>query len=414
MSDHWPRTIVHADMDAFYAAVEQLDNPELRGRPVLVGPRGMRGVVLTASYEARPAKVGSAMPMALARQRCPEAIVVPPRFDRYREVSKRIMRIFDEFSPRVEAISLDEAFLDMTGAAYLFGPPEALGRKLKEAVKEATNGLTASVGVSGTKYVAKVASGFAKPDGLTIVAPERARDWLAPQSVSVLWGAGPKTQARLLELGLRTVGDLDQFGADRLESALGKAGRHFFELAQGRDPRPVVGARVAKSISSERTLTVDVSSKAQIQFYLRQAANVVARRLRQKTEAAFGVRVKLKTHDFRLLTRQRQLQEATSESDTIYQVAQSLLQEFDDTGPFRLVGVAAFNIDTRATDSGQLDLLAPESDRAKRLDAVLDQLEDRFGPGTVQRAGALLNQTVFSDDLNLDYLHRPEEEEGGR
>lgn len=410
MSDHWPRTIVHADMDAFYAAVEQLDNPELRGQPILVGPNSARGVVLTASYEARPARVGSAMPMSLARQRCPEAVVVPPRFDRYREVSKRIMRVFGDFSPNVEAISLDEAFLDMTGADRIFGAPEAVGAKLKEAVREATDGLTVSVGISATKYVAKVASGYRKPDGLTIVPADDAQAWLAPQPASVLWGAGPKMQARLAELGLTTVGDVAAFGAERLESALGKLGRHFFELAHGRDLRRVEGSRAAKSISSERTLTVDVSSMAQVQFYVRQAANVVARRLRQKGEAARGVRVKLKTQDFRLLTRQCQLHEASSSSAAIFAAARGLLREFRDPGPFRLIGVAVFNIQSR--DSGaQLDLLAPESDKTNRLDAVLDRVEARFGSGTVRRAGELMNETVFDEHLNLDYLAGQDDEE---
>ncbi|HVS23171.1 MAG TPA: DNA polymerase IV, partial [Gammaproteobacteria bacterium] len=204
MSADWPRVIVHADMDAFYAAIEQLDDPALRGRPLLIGPPSARGVVLTASYEARPFGVGSAMPMARARRLCPQALVVPPRFERYQEVSQSIMELFASFSPSVEPLSLDEAFLDMTGSERLFGSPEEIGRRLKQAVRDATGGLTASVGISGTKYVAKVASGHAKPDGLTIVAPADAADWLAPQPVRNLWGAGPKTVERLERLGLAT------------------------------------------------------------------------------------------------------------------------------------------------------------------------------------------------------------------
>ncbi len=202
MTAAWPRVIAHADMDAFYASVEQLDDPTLRGRPLIVGPNSARGVVLTASYEARPFGVGSAMPMARARRLCPEALIVPPRFERYSQVSKIIMDLFGDFSPSVEALSLDEAFLDMTGSDKLFGAPEAIGRKLKAAIREATAGLTASVGISGTKYVAKVASGHRKPDGLTIVPPDEARAWLAPQPVKNLWGAGPKTAGRLEALGL--------------------------------------------------------------------------------------------------------------------------------------------------------------------------------------------------------------------
>jgi len=204
----WPRIVAHADMDAFYAAVEQLDDPRLRGRPLLVGPPGARGVVLTASYEARPHGVGSAMPMVTARRLCPNAVVVPPRFERYQEVSAAIMRVFADFSPEVEPLSLDEAFLDMTGSEGLFGDPETMGRRLKAAVRDATGGLTVTVGLSAIKYVAKVASGYKKPDGLTVVPPESAKAWLAPMPVSRLWGAGQKTEPRLHALGLRTIGDV--------------------------------------------------------------------------------------------------------------------------------------------------------------------------------------------------------------
>lgn len=400
-------------MDAFYAAVEQLDDPKLRGKPVLVGPPHPRGVVLTASYEARPAKVGSAMPMALARRRCPEAIVVPPRFDRYREISRIVMRTFADFSPDVEPLSLDEAFLDMSGAEGIFGPPEAIGRRLKAAIREATGGLTVSVGISGTKYVAKVASGHVKPDGLTIVRPSEAKGWLAPQPVSVLWGAGPKMQARLTALGLETVGDVTAFGQARLENALGKTGRHFFELSQGRDPRPVDSDRAARSMSSERTLAADLMSD-QLGPYVRQAASIVARRLRDKELIARGVRLKLKTREFQILTRQRLLGEATSASAIVNDAAQSLLREIDDPGPFRLIGVAVFDI--RASEgAGQLDLLTARS-AGEELDAALDAIYLRFGPGAVQRASDLASRTVFTDDVNLDYLRddAPLDEDPGR
>ena len=235
----WPRIVAHADMDAFYAAIEQLDDPALRGRAVLVGPPSDRGVVLTASYEARPYGVGSAMPMAKARRLCPSAVIVPPRFDRYQEVSRTIMGVFANFSPEVEAISLDEAFLDMTGSEQLFGDPEFIGRRLKAAVREATGGLTASVGLSATKYVAKVASARQKPDGLTVVPPEDAKAWLAPLPVAWLWGVGPKTQSRLHQIGLRTIGEVAHADPQFLSAKLGRAGLHFHALAQAEDPRQV-------------------------------------------------------------------------------------------------------------------------------------------------------------------------------
>src|SRR6185503_9397271 len=274
----WPRIVAHADMDAFYAAVEQLDDPTLRGRPLLVGPQSARGVVLTASYEARPYGVGSAMPMAQARRMCPDAVIVPPRFDRYQQVSATIMKVFSDFSPDVEALSLDEAFLDMTGSEQLFGDPQSIGRRLKAAVREATNGLTASVGVSATKYVAKVASASRKPDGLTVVPPEQAKAWLAPLSVSWLWGAGPKTQTRLHQLGMHTIADVAEADVQFLTAKLGSAGLHFHTLARAEDPRPVIGRRASKSIGSEHTLDEDVHEKADIRFHLRRSADTIGRR----------------------------------------------------------------------------------------------------------------------------------------
>ena len=208
MSSTPQRIILHADMDAFYAAVEELDDPSLRGKPLLIGPPGGRGVVLTASYAARPFGVGSAMPMAKARRLCPQAVVVPPRFSRYVEMSQRIMEAFATFTPLVEPLSLDEAFLDMSGAEGLFGSPEQMGRQVKRAVWEATGGLTVSAGAADSKFVAKVASDLQKPDGLTVVPSGRSREFLAPLPLKRLWGAGPKTVARLAALGLATVGDV--------------------------------------------------------------------------------------------------------------------------------------------------------------------------------------------------------------
>jgi DNA polymerase-4 len=243
----WPRIIVHADMDAFYAAVEQLDDPSLRGLPIMVGGASDRGVVLTASYEARIYGVGSAMPMARARRLCPQAVIVPPRFGRYMEVSQQVFSAFDGFSPSVEPLSLDEAFLDMTGAQGIFGAPERMARLIQEAVHQATGGLNASVGVSGTKYVAKVASDLRKPKGLVVVPQAKAREFLAPLPVSRLWGAGPKMAARIRALGLETIGDVAAADPDMLEHQLGSAGPHFRALALACDPREVFARRGAQS-----------------------------------------------------------------------------------------------------------------------------------------------------------------------
>jgi DNA polymerase IV len=398
----WPRIVAHADMDAFYAAVEQLDDPALRGRPVLVGPASDRGVVLTASYEARPYGVGSAMPMARARRLCPNALIIPPRFDRYQAISRAIMGVFSSFSPEVEALSLDEAFLDMTGSEQLFGDPRTIGRRLKEAIREATGGLTVSVGLSATKYVAKVASACQKPDGLTLVPPEEAKAWLAPRLVSCLWGVGPKTEARLHRLGLCTIGDVAKADPAFLSAQLGSAGRHFHALAQAEDPRPVIGRRTSKSIGSERTLEKDVGKKTDIRVHLRRSAEAVGRRLRQNAYVAFGVGVKLKTTEFQILTRQRRLSDPTDVTEQLYSVAVDLLDEFDHPGPFRLVGMAAYDL-IAIDDQVQLDLFSPLA-RRRRLEVAIDALSARFGADVVHRASDLTAPFEVSTAPTLDFL----------
>lgn len=397
----WPRIVAHADMDAFYAAVEQLDDPGLRGKPVLVGSTSNRGVVLTASYEARPYGVGSAMPMARARRLCPQAVIIPPRFDRYQEVSGTIMEVFADFSPEVEALSLDEAFLDMTGSEQLFGDPRSMGRRLKDAVRGAT-GLTVSVGLSATKYVAKVASGWQKPDGLTIVPPEDAKAWLAPLPISRLWGVGPKTETRLKRVGFFTIGDIAKADPVLLAAELGSAGTHFHALAHAEDPRPVLGRRISKSIGSERTLEKDVHKKADIKLHLHRSAEAVGRRLRQKGYVAYGVATKLKTAEFQILTRQRRLSEPTDVTERLYSVAIDLLDEFSHPGPFRLVGMAAY--DLLAIDSQvQLDLFSPLA-RRRRLEVAIDTLAVRFGSDVVHRASDLSTHIEFGTSPNLDFL----------
>jgi DNA polymerase-4 len=394
----WPRVIVHADMDAFYAAVEQHDDPALRGRPVLVGGRSNRGVVLTASYEARPFGVHSAMPMAMARRKCPDALVVPPRFERYQEISRQIMAIFADFSPAVEALSLDEAFLDLSGACHLFGPPEAIGRSIKARVREAT-GLAVSVGVSGTKYVAKVASDVGKPDGLCVVPQDQARQWLAPMPVSRLWGAGPKTAARLVALGYRTIGEIADGDPELLVAQLGAIGRRFHRLARAEDVRDVERAHASRSISADATLEHDVSRRTDIERHLRRSADTLGRRLRRKGYLAGGVRVKLKTHAFVLHTRQRKLAEATDVADALYRAGTSLLDAFDDPGPFRLVGLAVYDL---VKEQSQLELFGDHA-RQRRLEVAIDRATARFGTDALKRATRLVDG-LDREGPNLDYL----------
>ena len=371
-------------MDAFYASVEQHDDPSLRGRPVLVGGKGRRSVVAAASYEARPFGCRSAMPMGEALRRCPDAVVVTPRIARYAEVSACIMNVFHDFSPLVEPLSLDEAFLDMTGSERLFGPPHDMGRRLKAAVREATDGLTISVGASVTKFVAKIASDLHKPDGLTIVPPEEVHAFLAPLPLSRLWGVGEKTLPRIQALGLATIGDVAVAPA-RVLASLGSLGAHLRRLAVGDDPREVIPDRDPKSVGAEVTLEQDVVGAEALRPYLVRSADTVARHLRADGWLAGGVRVKLKTARFRLITRQAPLQIPTDAARELFAAADAILAEFDLEVPMRLVGLAAY--DLRPLDAPvQADLfLDPAHARARRLDHVVDTLKKRFGKDAVKR-----------------------------
>ena len=416
----WPHIIAHADMDAFYAAVEQLDNPSLIGQPVLIGPRSQRGVVLTASYEARPFGVGSAMPMALALRKCPQAIVVPPRFERYEAISRIVMKVFAEFSPLVEPLSLDEAFIDLTGTTHLFGTPAQAGQKIKDAVRAAT-GLAVSVGVSSTKYVAKVASGHQKPDGLTVVPPDQVRAWLAPMPVTNLWGVGAKTEQRLLQLGYSRIEHIANASAARLQQQLGSLGAHLQALAIGTDPRPVARRFVAHSISSDRTLERDVLSSADIREHLRNSADRLGHRLRGKGLLAGGVRVKLKTSDFKLLTRQCQLLNATDLGEQLYNAALPLADRLTEHGPFRLVGIAVYDLQRTADQSStasQLDLFSTTTQktaRQRQLETTMDAVASRFGAGSMKRARDVANRnTVMGDAPTLDGLQPATSESGTR
>lgn len=396
----WPRIVAHADMDAFYAAVEQLDDPGLRGKPVLVGPPSRRGVVLTASYEARPFRVGSAMPMAQALQRCPQAIVVPPRFERYTEISRQVMKVFATFSPVVEPLSLDEAFIDLTGSAHLFGTPEQVGRRIKDDVRAAT-GLAVSVGVAATKFVAKVASGHRKPDGLTVVPPSEVRAWLAPMPVSNLWGVGVKTEQRLLGLGYAQIRDIAEADPARLRRELGNLGAHLHALSRGEDPRPVINRRTAHSMGSDRTLEQDVLSTADIRAHLRRSADRLGRRLREKGIVAGGVRVKLKTNRFQLLTRQCRLVRATDVADELYKAAVPLADALASRGPFRLVGLAVYELERDSTKA-QLDLFGDHA-RQRQLEQTMDAVASKFGAGSMKRARDIgRHGTVMGDAPTLD------------
>jgi DNA polymerase-4 len=376
-------------MDAFFASIEQHDAPELSGKPVLVGGTGRRGVVSAASYEARPSGARSAMPMEEARRRCPEAVVLSPRFERYKEVSEDIMNVFSDFSPLVEPLSLDEAFLDMTGSEEVFGPPEQMARALKDRVVEATDGLTVSVGVSSAKFVAKVASDFQKPDGLTIVPAEDVLSFLWPLPISRLWGVGPKTKIKLERLGLKTIEDVARRPEAELRANLGSLGSHVYDLAWGRDERQVTPHRDRKSVGTEYTLEEDVVGKDEILPHLRRAADEVAAALRRKSLLAQGVRVKLKTDRFKLHTRQAKLPTPTDSAPDLLEGARSLLDHFDLSKPMRLVGIAAFEL-AGSDAMVQQDLFGrPKKQRRRKLDQALDTLKSKFGRDAVRRGSDL-------------------------
>jgi len=350
----WGRVIVHADMDAFFAAVEELDEPSLRGRPVLVGSAGPRSVVATANYVARTFGVGSAMPMATARRRCPDAIIRPVRFARYQEISRAVMAIFARFTPLLSPLGLDEACLDCTAVAADWPGPGELGAALKAEVFAAT-GLRVSVGVADTRFVAKVASDHQKPDGLTVVPPAEAIAFLAPLPVRKLWGAGPKTAERLQALGLHTIADVARADPTELARHLGSAGPHFWNLAHNRDPRPVVVDHTRKSLGAERTLMTDVTGAVAVAPHLHHAAEEVSGRLAAKGLRARGVRVKLKTAGFIIQSRQTRLPQAVNSLDALYTAGLALLAQFDLSVPLRLVGLTAYDLEPEGTPANRAD-----------------------------------------------------------
>ncbi len=368
-----PRAIIHLDMDAFYASVEQRDQPELRGRPVIVGGHPRRGVVLAASYEVRPLGVRSAMPMAEALRLAPQAVVVPPRFEAYAAASEAVFEILESVTPLCEPLSLDEAFLDVTASRQLFGEATAIARDIRARIARQLQ-LPASAGIAEVKFAAKIASDLAKPDGQREVPPGQTRAFLAPLPIGRLWGVGRKTAALLAPLGLRTIGDLASRDPDWLERRL-PGGRQLWELSQGIDPREVVPDRAARSIGAEDTFDEDLPA-AELVPHVHGQALRVGRRLRRAGCKARVVQLKLKLSDFQLLTRQTTLPEPTDDGQTIYRAAADLLSRQDLRKTVRLTGVSAHAI---AVQEPQLALFQPPPDRAQRLNAALDRIADRFG-----------------------------------
>ncbi len=383
------KCILHLDMDAFYPAVEVLDNPALKGKPVIVGGSRRRGVVSSASYEARRFGVHSAQPMAAALRLCPDAVVLPVRMARYKEVSGRIFEIFYRFTPLVEPLSIDEAFLDVTGSARLFGPPAEIARKIKKTVfKEC--GLTVSAGVAGSKFVAKIASDMEKPDGLTVVAPEKERAFLDPLPIERMWGAGKVMQAAFRKFNIRTFGDLRRMPEEWIREKFGKAGLQMHRLASGRDAREVVTGYDMKSIGHEKTFDRDIVDLEGAKRELLGLSGRVGRRMRRYGVSGKTVTLKVKYADFVLATRSGTLARPTDDGVVIYDtVCRLLAKTAFGKRPVRLLGVSVSHLSHAGTGI-QLDLFRRDGtwNKRKRLNVALDRLHEKFGeesilPGTL-------------------------------
>jgi nucleotidyltransferase/DNA polymerase involved in DNA repair len=389
-------TILHVDMDAFYAAVEALDHPEYRGKPLVVGaPPDRRGVVATCSYEARRFGIHSAMPSRTAGKLCPHAIFVPPRMVRYEEVSRQIMGISEEFTPLIEPLSLDEAFLDVRGALHIWGDAVAIATELKRRIKERL-GLTASVGVAPNKYLAKVASDLRKPDGL-VVTPVKEPDimaFLAPLPVTKIWGIGKVSSAHLARSGIQTIGQLQACAPAELERLFGSkvAARDVWDLARGRDDRPVVTHGEEKSISNETTFDTDCADQAVVRQTLLELTEQVGARLRQAGKRARTAQIKVRTGDFKTLTRQCTLAAPCDGDRDLLEAAFRLFERENMDRPVRLIGFGVSNLTSAAgVEKPAQGLLFPELDparpdpRGRRLDAAVDTLRKTFGRDALKR-----------------------------
>ena len=389
--DGYRPVILHADMDAFYAAVEQRDRPELRGRPVIVGGTSTRGVVSAASYEARRFGVRSAMPSVQARALCPDAVFLPGDMAKYQRISRQIRALFETISPAVEPLSLDEAFIDATASVTLLGPPRTIGELLRARVREAT-GLAVSVGIGPGKMVAKIASDLAKPDGLLEVPPERVTEILHPLPVGRLWGVGPVTEAALAAIGVRTIGDAAACAPAVLARAVGNAAAHLAALARGEDARLVEPAREARSYGEEGTFAADTTDDRRIRGAIVAHAEAVARRLRHDGVCARIVVLKMTLAQrlgggrFPHVTRQASLRAATDDGHALAGVALDLWTRHRPARAIRLIGVTAAGL---TGGGGQLGLFADVAERRRAaLNSALDRIVERFGQDSIGRGGA--------------------------
>ena len=386
------RSILHVDMDAFYASIEQLDHPEYKGKPVIVGadPKGGkgRGVVAACSYEARTFGVRSALPISRAWKLCPEGVYVRPRMKRYVEVSAHVMEVFRRYTDLVEPVSIDEAFLDITGSAALLGRPDQIALSIKKEIHQ-TTGLTASVGLAPNKFLAKIASDLRKPDGLVVVQERDIQEFLHGLPISRLWGVGPKTEQRLREMGFHTIGQLTAASRESLIRSLGSLGEHLFHLSRGKDNRPVVPNWEAKSIGSETTFDVDTDDRELLLRTILELSDHVAERLRKDSYRARKVTLKLRYSSFSTHTKQQSLDKRIQTGEELAQIARALFSQFPLTQKIRLIGVSAGDLHRDGEDPEQLPLFAYSNGKEK-LGHTVDEIKQRFGTDALRRGSQLL------------------------
>jgi len=389
-----PRKIIHVDMDAFFAAIEQRDRPSLRGRPVVVGgDPEQRGVVAAASYEARDYGIRSAMPTAEARRRCAQLAIIPADHEKYRRVSAQVMALLREYTPLVEPLSVDEAFLDVTGSVRLFGSARRIGEQIRQRIWE-TLQLTASVGIARNKFVAKLASLQAKPDGLLEIRADRVLEFLVPLPVEALWGVGETTASRLRQLGFTTIGQLQRCPLERLAAEFGKHGRDLYSLARGLDESPVQPGRERKSVSHEQTFAEDTNDGEFLEATLLALSEQVGRRLRAHELKGRTITLKVRYADFRTITRSKTLPRPTDSDKQIYESARALLAAAGRGGrKVRLLGVGVSHFDV----GEQLRLLPEDSSDGSAVDRAIDEVRERFGPGSVRRARLVDEGTAEED-----------------
>jgi DNA polymerase-4 len=392
--------ILHLDMDAFYAAVEQRDRPELRGKCVIVGGSTRRGVVTTASYEARRFGIRSAMPMFEARRRCPHGIIIPGRMERYKEVSRMVMARLKTFSPLVEQVSIDEAYMDIGGCERLYGTPAEMGRAVKQAVRDEVR-LTCSIGIAPLRFLAKIASDLRKPDGMTVIPAAQVMSFIDELPIQKVPGVGPKAMQKLMSIGVTTLGQIRAYPAEALNRRLGKFGYRLMALAHGEDDTPVTPVSQAKSFSSETTLPQDLSDRRALLRQLLIQSEDVGRQLRRHGVKARTVTIKIKYADFRQITRSTTLSRPFQSADVLYVQADRLLTERLLHQRVRLIGVGASNLVDAGTPQ-QMDLFPPDHMHAAHraeLDQTLDAINFKFGRDTVSRANLIGPLPEPDDDL---------------